>query len=96
MSKPPGVSLRNRSLRYFEGFPESLDYGLYFFGPEGVCEKYRPGKRNAFLQKERDVLIYVHGWEAAVCWGGVSSKRKVFVEFIRWIESFFGTYSSRK
>lgn len=41
-----------------------MDYGLYFFGAGNVCEKYRPGEPNAYFLDDRDVLIYVHGWEA--------------------------------
>eukprot|EP00434_Breviolum_minutum_P010604 symbB.v1.2.009354.t1/scaffold561.1/size520142/22 len=55
---------RNRSLKYFEGFPQSLDYGLYFFGADGACQKHVKGQSNAYYVENKKTLIYVHGWEA--------------------------------
>lgn len=57
------VRRRNRSLPYYQGFPDALDYGLYFFGPEGACAKYVAGKPNKYFKDGQDTLIYVHGWE---------------------------------
>lgn len=57
---------RNRSLKYFEGFPQSLDYGLYFFGADGVCQKHVKGQSNAYYVENKKTLIYVHGWEAQI------------------------------
>ena len=72
------VRRRNRSLPYFEGFPDALDYGLYFFGPEGACAKHVAGQPNTYFKDGQDTLIYVHGWEvregfchrSATCEGG--------------------------
>ncbi|CAK9093905.1 unnamed protein product [Durusdinium trenchii] len=66
-----------RSVSDFEGFPHSLDYGLYFFGAGNVCEKYRPGEPNAYFLDDRDVLIYVHGWE-------VDRLRQKYRETFHW------------
>jgi hypothetical protein len=41
-----------------------LDYGLYFFGKNGVCEKYFPGIQNAFYSDSKPTMIYAHGWQA--------------------------------
>ncbi|CAK9093837.1 Uncharacterized protein SCF082_LOCUS44124 [Durusdinium trenchii] len=70
-------SLSCRSVSDFEGFPHSLDYGLYFFGAGNVCEKYRPGEPNAYFLDDRDVLIYVHGWE-------VDRLRQKYRETFHW------------
>ncbi|PKL15936.1 MAG: hypothetical protein CVV49_18815 [Spirochaetae bacterium HGW-Spirochaetae-5] len=41
-----------------------LDYGLYFFGKYGECEKYFPGIQNAFYNDSKPTMIYAHGWQA--------------------------------
>lgn len=51
-------------MKYFEGFPHTLDYGLYFFGPDGAYQKYVAGQANPYCLEHRKTLIYVHGWEA--------------------------------
>jgi len=40
-----------------------LDYGLYFFGKNGACEKYFPGVQNAFYNDSKPTMIYSHGWQ---------------------------------
>ncbi len=41
-----------------------LDYGLYWFGKFGLCEKYFPGVENAFYNTQKQTVIYSHGWQA--------------------------------
>lgn len=40
-----------------------LDYGLYFYGANGACERYEPGYANAFFNPSRPTLVYAHGWQ---------------------------------
>jgi len=41
----------------------NLDYGLYWFGKEGQCEKYIPGLSNTFYDPQKPTMIYTHGWK---------------------------------
>ena len=41
-----------------------LDYGLYWFGKYGLCEKYIPGVDNAFYSPTQKTVIFAHGWQA--------------------------------
>lgn len=45
------------------GWPQKLDYGLYFFSSDDVPEKYVPGKKNSFFDPSRPTLIFFHGWQ---------------------------------
>ena len=47
----------------FQGFPNQLDYGLYFFGCGDECQKYTDGEDNVHFSRDKDTLVYVHGWE---------------------------------
>jgi len=40
-----------------------IDYGLYFWGKEGVCEKYTPGIANAFYNTSKPTVLFAHGWQ---------------------------------
>jgi alpha-glucosidase len=42
---------------------KDLDYGLYWFGKNGLCEKYTPGVPNQFYRPEKPTMIYTHGWK---------------------------------
>ncbi|MEM7183618.1 MAG: Ig-like domain-containing protein [Spirochaetota bacterium] len=41
-----------------------LDYGLYWFGKYGLCEKYIPGVDNAFYSPTQKTVVFAHGWQA--------------------------------
>ena len=47
----------------FQGFPNQLDYGLYFFGCGDECQKYVDCEDNVHFSRDKDTLVYVHGWE---------------------------------
>ncbi|CAE7290447.1 unnamed protein product [Symbiodinium sp. CCMP2592] len=47
----------------FQGFPNQLDYGLYFFGCGDECQKYIDCEDNIHFSRDKDTLVYVHGWE---------------------------------
>ncbi|MEM7183926.1 MAG: Ig-like domain-containing protein [Spirochaetota bacterium] len=47
-----------------------LDYGLYWYGKFGLCEKYIPGIENAFYSPEQKTVVFAHGWQA----GSVTSE----------------------
>ncbi|KPA09323.1 Glycoside hydrolase, family 31 [Candidatus Magnetomorum sp. HK-1] len=44
---------------------KNIDFGLYWFGKNGQCEKFIPGQNNAFYDPEKPTLIYTHGWKQA-------------------------------
>jgi alpha-glucosidase len=39
------------------------DFGLYWFGKNGQCEKYIPGLVNNFYYPQKPTMIYTHGWK---------------------------------
>jgi hypothetical protein len=41
----------------------SLDYGLYWFGPEDQAARYDPSVKNPYYDASKPTVIYVHGWE---------------------------------
>ena len=47
----------------FEGFPQHLDHGIYFFGPNNTPEKFKKGVNNTFFSGTKNILLHVHGWE---------------------------------
>lgn len=66
----------------FEGFPQRLDYGIYFFGPDNVPKKYKKGERNPFFSGENNILLLVHGWHGA--WGLPGKVSKKYRETFNW------------
>lgn len=42
---------------------EDIDYGLYWYGSEGECEKYFAEYNNAFYDETKKTMIYSHGWQ---------------------------------
>ena len=42
---------------------QDIDFGLYWFGKNGQCEKYVPGFDNAFYDPTKPTMIYTHGWK---------------------------------
>ncbi len=72
-----------------------LDYGLYFFGKFGVCEKYFPGVNNAFYNNTRPTLIYAHGWQPdAVSQKDYYGRSYYGYEHFFWEEDNFGGQKS--
>ncbi len=55
-----------------DDFYQSLDYGLYWYGTNGKCEKAIPNQLNRFYQKDKPTVIFIHGWQPST----VSSKRR--------------------
>lgn len=67
-----------------------LDYGLYFYGKNGVCEKYFPGVQNAFYDNSKPTMIYAHGWQAdAVTKEDVYGRENYGYELFYWAEDNF-------
>lgn len=50
-------------VKFDGGWPEKLDYGLYFFSADNVPQKYVSGQRNSFFDPSQPTFIYFHGWE---------------------------------
>ena len=42
---------------------KNIDFGLYWFGKNGKCEKYIPGQINDFYNPDNPTMIYTHGWK---------------------------------
>jgi alpha-glucosidase len=40
-----------------------IDFGLYWFGKNGLCEKFIPGLSNNFYDPQKPTMIYTHGWK---------------------------------
>jgi hypothetical protein len=40
----------------------SLDYGLYWFGPDDQSARYDPNIKNPYYDPSKPTVIYVHGW----------------------------------
>ncbi|KPA09647.1 cell adhesion domain-containing protein [Candidatus Magnetomorum sp. HK-1] len=43
---------------------KDLDFGLYWFGYNGLHEKYFPEYDNAYYKPEKATLVFAHGWQA--------------------------------
>jgi hypothetical protein len=66
----------------FEGFPERLDYGIYFFGPHNQPQKFKKGEYNNFFSGTTNVLLLVHGWHGA--WGLPGKVAHRYRETFNW------------
>ncbi len=42
--------------------PNSLSYGLYWFGLDNACQKFVSGEANPYFNPARPTVIFVHGW----------------------------------
>eukprot|EP00747_Dinoflagellata_sp_TGD_P095444 gnl/TRDRNA2_/TRDRNA2_166470_c4_seq1.p1 gnl/TRDRNA2_/TRDRNA2_166470_c4~~gnl/TRDRNA2_/TRDRNA2_166470_c4_seq1.p1 ORF type:complete len:873 (+),score=115.35 gnl/TRDRNA2_/TRDRNA2_166470_c4_seq1:317-2620(+) len=51
-----------KSLSGFEGFPDQLDYGIYFYGPDNEPRKFKKQQDNPFFSRKRNIVLHVHGW----------------------------------
>jgi len=43
---------------------KDLDFGLYWFGYNGLHEKYLPEYNNSFFDPDKPIVIFAHGWQA--------------------------------
>jgi uncharacterized protein YjdB len=43
--------------------PNTLDYGIYWFGLGNVSQKSVPGLSNPYYNPARPTVIYIHGWQ---------------------------------
>ena len=43
--------------------PNELSYGLYWFGLNGVNQKFVSGEANPYFDPAKPTLIFVHGWQ---------------------------------
>lgn len=69
---------------------DNLDYGLYFYGKSGECEKYFPGINNAFYDKTKKTIIYAHGWQPdAVTQKDFYGRDNYGYELFYWAEDEF-------
>jgi hypothetical protein len=46
------------------GFPHTLDYGVYWFGPGNRFEKHSETSSRYFDNARLNTVVYTHGWEA--------------------------------
>lgn len=53
----------NPSSLQFDGYPQKLDYGIYFFSANNVPQKYVHGQTNSYFDPSKPTVIYFHGWE---------------------------------
>ncbi|MCB1179039.1 MAG: Ig-like domain-containing protein [Leptospiraceae bacterium] len=68
-----------------------LDYGLYWYGKNGVCEKYFPGIDNAFYNPAKKTVVFSHGWQAGSVVNSDAYGRENFrYEMFFWEENNFG------
>jgi hypothetical protein len=68
-----------------------LDYGLYWYGKFGICEKYFPGVENLFYSNHKKTVLFAHGWQANSVTGTDVYGRKGFrYEMFYWEEDNFG------
>lgn len=51
--------------QYPSGWPEKLDVGIYWLGPDMTEEKAISGKSSRFYDPSAPTLIYMHGWTGA-------------------------------
>jgi pimeloyl-ACP methyl ester carboxylesterase len=65
----------------FEGWPEHLDYGTYFFGPNNEMKKFRKGEQNPFFSGTRNIVLYVHGRGSGGTRGRIVTKYR---ETLNW------------
>ncbi|GAB4565233.1 MAG: hypothetical protein Tsb0020_15960 [Haliangiales bacterium] len=42
---------------------DTLDYGIYWYGPGNVAQKYIPGTPNPFFDPTKPTVIQAHGWQ---------------------------------
>ncbi|MEM7180564.1 MAG: Ig-like domain-containing protein [Spirochaetota bacterium] len=67
-----------------------LDYGLYWYGKYGLCEKYFPGVDNAFYNPQGRTVVYAHGWQPdATKQDDVYSRTGFNYEMFYWSEDKF-------
>jgi hypothetical protein len=83
-----GKSLGNLKIKFSN---RDLDYGLYWYGKYGVCEKYIPGLENAFYDISKKTVVFAHGWQANSVPGNDAYGRIGFrYEMYYWEEDNFG------
>lgn len=84
---PEGKSFGNIKIHYKNA---DLDYGLYWYGKNGVCEKYFPGVPNAFYNPSKKTVVFSHGWQSNSVTGTDAYGRTGFrYEMFYWAESDF-------
>lgn len=68
-----------------------VDYGLYWYGKYGLCEKYVPGLENAFYENSKKTVVYAHGWQPDTISQEDPYGRSGFnYEIFYWSEDNFG------
>lgn len=83
-----GESLGNLKISFTN---KDLDYGLYWFGKYGVCEKYFPNIKNAFYNPAKQTVVFAHGWQAnSVIGTDVYGRSGFRYEMFYWNEDNFG------
>lgn len=71
---------------------EDLDYGLYWYGKYGYCEKYFAEYDNAYYDPSKKTMVYAHGWQPdAVTQEDVYGRQNFGYELFFWAEDDFGT-----
>ncbi|MDC7222171.1 MAG: Ig-like domain-containing protein [Spirochaetales bacterium] len=43
---------------------DDLDFGLYWYGQDGACEKYFAEYDNGFYDEDSPTLVHAHGWQS--------------------------------
>lgn len=73
---------------------KDLDFGLYWFGKDGKCEKYFPEFKNSCYNKNSPTMIYTHGWQiGSVEKTDFYGRRNFSFELFHWNEDNFGQSS---
>jgi len=52
----------NTFQQYTSGWPQQLDWGIYWFGPDDKFEKAVPGHKSQYYNPKKKTMIYFHGW----------------------------------
>ncbi|HMZ58143.1 MAG TPA: hypothetical protein PL048_05180 [Leptospiraceae bacterium] len=84
---PEGKNFGNIKIHYKN---TDLDYGLYWYGKNGVCEKYFPGVPNSFYNPSAKTVVFSHGWQNNSVGGTDAYGRSGFrYEMFYWSENNF-------
>ncbi len=55
-----GIGAQPVQVRYD---PNSLSYGIYWFGLNNASQKFVPGEANPYFDPSKPTVIFVHGWQ---------------------------------
>ena len=74
---------------------KDLDLGLYWYGKNGISEKYFSGYSNTFYDASKKTVIFAHGWQASSTGAAYDEYGRPNFQFTSfyWTEDNFGNSS---